>query len=70
MNLAGKTGTAEIKASQQDGTGTELGWFAAVNVDNPNLLVVAMVENAKDKGGSHYVVPMVKNVFQQVNLNN
>ncbi|MFC0906773.1 penicillin-binding transpeptidase domain-containing protein [Clostridium sp. MT-14] len=68
MNLAGKTGTAEIKASQQDGTGTELGWFAAVNVNNPNLLVVAMVENAKDKGGSHYVVPMVKNVFQKYSI--
>ncbi len=26
--LAGKTGTAEIKASQTDTSGTELGWFA------------------------------------------
>ena len=66
ITLAGKTGTAEIKSSQQDITGTEVGWFAAVNVDNPNLLVVAMVENAKDKGGSQYVVPIVKNVFQEV----
>ncbi|MFL0194921.1 penicillin-binding transpeptidase domain-containing protein [Clostridium sp. WILCCON 0269] len=66
MTLAGKTGTAEIKNSQQDTKGTEVGWFAAVNVDNPDLLVVAMVENAKDKGGSHYVVPMVKEVFKQM----
>ncbi|MEY8001852.1 penicillin-binding transpeptidase domain-containing protein [Clostridium sp. Mt-5] len=66
ITLAGKTGTAEIKSSQQDITGTEVGWFAAVNVDNPNLLVVAMVENAKDKGGSQYVVPIVKTVFQEV----
>ncbi|APM40024.1 penicillin-binding transpeptidase domain-containing protein [Clostridium kluyveri] len=65
VTLAGKTGTAEIKNSQQDNTGTEIGWFAAVNVDNPDLLVVAMVENAKDKGGSHYVVPIVKEVFQE-----
>lgn len=27
MVLAGKTGTAEIKASQEDTFGTELGWF-------------------------------------------
>ena len=26
--LAGKTGTAEIKASKDDTSGTELGWFA------------------------------------------
>lgn len=65
VTLAGKTGTAEIKKSQQDNTGTEIGWFAAVNVDNPDFLVVAMVENAKDKGGSHYVVPIVKEVFQE-----
>lgn len=26
--LAGKTGTAEIKASKEDTSGTELGWFA------------------------------------------
>ena len=26
--LAGKTGTAEIKATQDDSSGTELGWFA------------------------------------------
>lgn len=66
MTLAGKTGTAEIKASQEDTSGTEVGWFAAVNVDNPKLLVIAMVENAKEKGGSHYVVPIVKSVFEQV----
>ncbi|WP_406543387.1 penicillin-binding transpeptidase domain-containing protein [Clostridium ljungdahlii] len=66
MALAGKTGTAEIKASQEDTSGTEVGWFAAVNVDNPKLLVIAMVENAKEKGGSHYVVPIVKSVFEQV----
>ena len=66
MTLAGKTGTAEIKASQEDTSGTEVGWFAAVNVDNPKLLVIAMVENAKEKGGSHYVVPIVRSVFEQV----
>ena len=57
MILAGKTGTAEIKASQDDTTGTELGWFTVMttNSDNP-ILITTMVENVKDRGGSGYVV--------------
>ena len=31
--LAGKTGTAEIKQSQSDTTGTELGWFTVMTID-------------------------------------
>ncbi len=59
IELAGKTGTAEIKASKDDRTGTELGWFAVFTTD-PNLetpiLLVSMVEDVKDRGGSGYVV--------------
>ena len=57
IELAGKTGTAEIKASQDDTTGTELGWFTVMttNSDNP-ILITTMVENVKDRGGSGYVV--------------
>ncbi|WP_143315154.1 penicillin-binding transpeptidase domain-containing protein [Clostridium sp. HBUAS56017] len=65
--IAGKTGTAEVKASQDDKTGTEIGWFAAMTTNKTsNMLVVEMVENAKDKGGSHYVVPKVKNALLTV----
>lgn len=67
LNLAGKTGTAEIKLSQNDVNGTELGWFAAVNTDNPKLLVIAMAQDVKERGGSHYVVPMVRKVFENFN---
>lgn len=65
--LAGKTGTAEIKASQDDTTGTENGWFDAFTADpnNPSpLMVVSMVEDVKDRGGSHYLVPKVKSLFE------
>ncbi|WP_395546278.1 MULTISPECIES: penicillin-binding transpeptidase domain-containing protein [unclassified Lacrimispora] len=59
IELAGKTGTAEIKASKDDRTGTELGWFAVFTTD-PNLetpiLLVSMTEDVKDRGGSGYVV--------------
>lgn len=57
--LAGKTGTAEIKASKDDTTGTELGWFVVFTTD-PNtekpILLVSMVEDVKNRGGSGYVV--------------
>lgn len=57
--LAGKTGTAEIKASQTDTTGTELGWFAVftpeADTDRP-VLLLTMVEDVKERGGSGYVV--------------
>ena len=33
ITLAGKTGTAEIKASKDDTTGTELGWFSVFTTD-------------------------------------
>lgn len=57
--LAGKTGTAEIKLSKDDTTGTELGWFAIFTaereVEQP-ILIVSMVEDVKGRGGSGYVV--------------
>lgn len=66
LKLAGKTGTAEIKNSKDDTTGTELGWFIAMNDDNESdsLLILSMIEDVKDRGGSHYVIPKVKAVFE------
>ena len=60
--IAGKTGTAEIKKDQQDENGTEIGWFNAFDEDG--LLIVSMCENVKDKGGSHYLLPKVKKIFE------
>lgn len=63
MNIAGKTGTAEIKASQTDTSGTELGWFTAMNADensNKQIVITTMVEDVKGKGGSGYVVKHTK----------
>ena len=57
--LAGKTGTAEIKASKDDTSGTKLGWFAIYSteetVEHP-ILIISMVEDVKGRGGSGYVV--------------
>ena len=65
--LAGKTGTAEIKASKEDTSGTELGWFAVFTEErteeNP-ILIVSMVEDVKGRGGSGYVVGKDKEVLE------
>jgi len=64
--LAGKTGTAELKLTQDDEDGTELGWFVLMTADESEaqpLLVVSMVENVQGRGGSGYVVPRVASVF-------
>ena len=57
--LAGKTGTAEIKQDKEDKSGTELGWFGVYTPDSNEeqpILLMTMVEDVKDRGGSGYVV--------------
>jgi len=65
--LAGKTGTAELKLTQDDTTGRELGWFVMLTADetsqNP-LLVVSMVEDVQGRGGSNYVATRVRALFE------
>lgn len=62
LTLAGKTGTTEHKTSQSE-SGEETGWFIAMNTDDPQLLVLMMIENVENRGSSGYVVPKVRNVF-------
>ena len=68
ISLAGKTGTAEIKASKEDTGGTELGWFdvftADQNQDAP-ILLITMIQDVKDRGGSSYVVEKTKPILQE-----
>jgi len=62
--LAGKTGTAELeKKSVDDKNGKENGWFVCMNTDNPKLVISMLIEDVKSRGGSHYVVPKVKEVM-------
>lgn len=66
--LAGKTGTAEIKASKEDTSGTELGWFAVYTAEETTerpILLISMVEDVKDRGGSTYVVEKDRQVLEQ-----
>ena len=64
--LAGKTGTAEIKVSKEDTNGTELGWFSVFTADpsaKRPILIVSMVEDVKNRGGSGYVVEKDRQVL-------
>ena len=67
ITIAGKTGTAETKAAKGEDA-KEYGWFNAFITDESSsnkLLVISMVENVENKGGSTYVVNKVKNIFQK-----
>lgn len=69
VTLAGKTGTAEIKATQEDKNGTELGWFAVYNTgvaDSDTILMLNMVEDVKGRGGSGYVVNKDVEIWNQM----
>ena len=66
VTIAGKTGTAELKASKED-SGEELGWFNTIVISDDadeQLLTINMVENVENRGGSHYLLPKVKNIIQ------
>lgn len=66
VTLAGKTGTAELKSSK-DEDGEELGWFNTFVVSDKKdeqLLMINMIENVEDRGGSHYLLPIVRNIVK------
>lgn len=62
--IAGKTGTAELKGSK-DAEADILGWFDCFTADDSGeqLLVISMVENGRDLGGSHYLIKKIKTLF-------
>ncbi|WKA55738.1 penicillin-binding transpeptidase domain-containing protein [Planococcus shixiaomingii] len=62
--LAGKTGTAELKASK-DEEGAENGFFVAYNSENPDFILAMMVEGVEDNGGSDYVAGFAAKVFEE-----
>jgi len=65
LKIAGKTGTAEIKASQGDTKGTEIGWFVTITKKaDKSLELVSMTEDVKKRGGSGYVVAKTKKILE------
>ncbi|MGH4137970.1 penicillin-binding transpeptidase domain-containing protein [Clostridium sp.] len=61
--LAGKTGTAELKKNTEDKIAEENGWFICMDTANPKIVVSMIIEDVKNRGESHYVVPIVKAIM-------
>ncbi|MHC5281112.1 penicillin-binding protein PBP4(5) [Listeria kieliensis] len=61
-NLAAKTGTAELKQKQGE-DGDENGFVYAFNADQPDALLVGMVEDVEGRGGSSLVIDHLKAVI-------
>lgn len=61
--LAGKTGTAELKAAGEE-RGKENGFFVTYDASNPEVLLAMMIENVEDNGGSDYVAGMAAQAFK------
>ena len=69
VRLAGKTGTAEIKDTVDDVNGTELGGLAVYTPEESpenSLLLVSMVEDVKERGGSGYVVGLEREILEEI----
>ena len=68
VTIAGKTGTAELKTDKNDTESGTLGWFDCftTNQGENDILVIGMVENVQDNsdGGSHYLIRMIKTLFE------
>lgn len=65
ITLAGKTGTAELKVSKEEEANT-LGWFDLITVDedtDKQYVIVSMVEEARNLGGSHYLIRKIRSLF-------
>jgi penicillin-binding protein 3 len=61
--LAGKTGTAELKAAGED-RGKENGFFVTYNSENPTFILAMMIESVEDNEGSAYVAELVSTIFK------
>ncbi|MFX3650676.1 MAG: penicillin-binding transpeptidase domain-containing protein [Paenibacillus sp.] len=65
--LAGKTGTAELKAKKGE-QGLENGFFVTFDTESPSFLVAAVIEEVNGRGGSHYVVDRLKPFLEKLKL--
>lgn len=63
-DLAGKTGTAEIKSTKEDTSGDENSWFVVVDMNKSKLAISMVMENMKEKSTSKDLVPKVKNIME------
>ncbi|WP_186580775.1 penicillin-binding transpeptidase domain-containing protein [Aquibacillus kalidii] len=66
IEISGKTGTAELKASQDEENGQENGWFVSYP-SQEDILISMMVEHVEDKPhGSAYVVEKMADIYEKI----
>ncbi|ADU31896.1 peptidoglycan D,D-transpeptidase FtsI family protein [Evansella cellulosilytica] len=65
-SIAGKTGTAELKTSQEDEDGPQLGWYVAMDYEKKDILVTMMVDDKEGTLGSGYVVDKVNEFLSRL----
>ncbi|WP_117168751.1 penicillin-binding transpeptidase domain-containing protein [Paraliobacillus sediminis] len=66
VELSGKTGTSELKSAQGEEDAQENGWFVTYPSEE-DIIISMMVEHVENKGGSHYTVQKVADIFEQLN---
>ena len=64
IKISGKTGTAELKSSQ-DESGKENGFFVAYPTDDMSYIIAMMIEGVEDQGGSTHVVKKVSEIMSK-----
>lgn len=65
LAISGKTGTAELKQSQ-DSKGNENGWFIGYTTDKQDLLIAMMVENSNEIGTSGWATKKVADILLSI----
>nr|WP_289037507.1 penicillin-binding transpeptidase domain-containing protein [uncultured Allobacillus sp.] len=64
--IAGKTGTAELKASHEDENDEQNGLFISYDQSQPDLVLGILLEGIQDKGGSGYAVEKAKLFYEKI----
>lgn len=65
IEIAGKTGTAELKQSKDEENGQENGWFVGYPTDG-SILISMFIEHVEDNNGSGYVTEKAANVLAEL----
>ncbi|MFC0014613.1 MULTISPECIES: penicillin-binding transpeptidase domain-containing protein [Allobacillus] len=64
--IAGKTGTAELKASHEDENDEQNGLFISYDQNQPDFVLGILLEGVQDKGGSGYAVKKAKMFYEKM----
>ena len=64
--LAGKTGTAELKADYMAESNELLGWFVSFDYEAEDLLLTIMIENTEGRGGSRVALELSHDFWRAI----